>query len=499
MKVTYMICLLSLLAGMVSAQSFEVVERRNFWNTGANVTGIRLDSVTISYAEIYGRGINGGFRNSYEASKAWSGGVVAQTITHLEKYSMIGSFSFDHTSGHDMNGSMFINPGSYPVDVLEFTPGRKDLQTYSFMGGISADIDPKWRLGGKFDFVAANYAKRKDLRHTNYRLDMKVAPGVMYHCGQWAVGFSYIFGKNSETIKAEEVGNSADSYYAFLDKGLMYGAYETWEGSGIHLSESGINGFPVKEISHGAAIQLQYGSFYADVEYLYSSGSVGEKETIWFEFPKHSISSHVGYRVERGATSHFARLNIVWSHQVNNENILGKETSDGITITHKYGSNRIFEREVFTVNPEYEFTAPKGDLRFGIEISSLKRLTTQMYPYVATQSMTCIRAYVSGTLHAGKFDLKAGAAFASGNFVEKSRDEKTPAEPGDPPYRLTEYYNIQNEYLTAPRVRIQLGLRYNFMRGMYAEVEAGVTRGFNLQHIEGANRWSGALKFGYTF
>ena len=44
-------------------------------------------------------------------------GAVAKSITHLKGYSLTGSFSFDHTSGKDMSGSMFIHPGFYPVDA----------------------------------------------------------------------------------------------------------------------------------------------------------------------------------------------------------------------------------------------------------------------------------------------------------------------------------------------------------------------------------------------
>ena len=62
----------------------------------------------------------------------------------------------------------------------------------------------------------------------------------MYHSGDMAIGFSYILGKNSESVKAEVIGTAENSYNAFLDKGLMYGAYEAWDGSGIHLSESGV-------------------------------------------------------------------------------------------------------------------------------------------------------------------------------------------------------------------------------------------------------------------
>ena len=420
----------------VSAQTYDIIERRNSWNAGENVTGIRMDSISSSYAELYGKNNHGDFYHSYEAEKSWNAGAIAKSITHLKGYSLTGSFSFNHTSGKDMSGSMFIQPGFYPVDILEFTPGRKNLQRYAFMGGIASDIAPNWRLGGKIDFAASNYSKRKDLRHTNYRLDLKVAPSVMYHSGDLAIGFSYMFSKNSESVKAEVIGTTENSYNAFLDKGLMYGAYEAWDGSGIHLSESGINGFPIKELSNGGALQLQWKRFYGDIEYTYSSGSAGERDAIWFKFPTHRIASHLSYHFKQGKKEHFLRLNLQWSHLVNNENVINKETVNGITTTYINGSNRIFERDAFSVHPEYEFISPRTEVRLGTHISTFKRLTTQMYPYVASEKMLCTQTYVSSVFHIGKFDLKAAASFAIGNSTEKSRVITTDTEPGDPPYRL---------------------------------------------------------------
>lgn len=483
----------------VSAQTYDIIERRNSWNAGENVTGIRMDSISSSYAELYGKNNHGDFYHSYEAEKSWNAGAIAKSITHLKGYSLTGSFSFNHTSGKDMSGSMFIQPGFYPVDILEFTPGRKNLQRYAFMGGIASDIAPNWRLGGKIDFAASNYSKRKDLRHTNYRLDLKVAPSVMYHSGDLAIGFSYMFSKNSESVKAEVIGTTENSYNAFLDKGLMYGAYEAWDGSGIHLSESGINGFPIKELSNGGALQLQWKRFYGDIEYTYSSGSAGERDAIWFKFPTHRIASHLSYHFKQGKKEHFLRLNLQWSHLVNNENVINKETVNGITTTYINGSNRIFERDAFSVHPEYEFISPRTEVRLGTHISTFKRLTTQMYPYVASEKMLCTQTYVSSVFHIGKFDLKAAASFAIGNSTEKSRVITTDTEPGDPPYRLTDYYNLQNEYATAPQATLRLGLRYHFNHVIYAEVQGSYTRGFNLHYIDGSSRWNETIKLGYTF
>lgn len=110
-KRIYTGCLLLCMVSGISAQSYDMIERRNPWNAGTNVTGIMMDSITTSYAELYGKNNHGDYRNYYEANQLWSAGAVAKSITHLKNYSLTGSFSFDQTSGKNMCGSMFIYPG----------------------------------------------------------------------------------------------------------------------------------------------------------------------------------------------------------------------------------------------------------------------------------------------------------------------------------------------------------------------------------------------------
>lgn len=252
-------------------------------------------------------------------------------------------------------------------------------------------------------------------------------------------------------------------------------------------------------MSNGGALQLQWKGFYGDAEYTYSSGSAGERDAIWFKFPTHRITSHLSYHFKQEKKEHFLRLNLQWSHLVNNENVITKETVNGITTTHVHGSNRIFEQDVFSVHPEYELISPRTELRLGTNISTFRRLTTQMYPYVVSEKMICSQTYISSVFHLGKLDLKAAASFAIGNFTEKNRTTATDTEPGDPPYRLTDYYNLKNEYATAPQATFHLGLRYHFNYGIYAEVQGSYTHGFNLQYIDGSNRWNETIKLGYTF
>ena len=122
-----------------------------------------------------------------------------------------------------------------------------------------------------------------------------------------------------------------------------------------------------------------------------------------------------------------------------------------------------------------------------------------MYPYVASQTMTCGRVYASGVLHAGRFDVKAAASLSIGDFTEKSRTTETTAEPGDPPYRLTDYYHLQNEYAHCPTGDSERRITLSLSSGDYAEIQGGYTHGFNLEYIAGSSRWNETIKLGYTF
>ena len=489
-----------LLCGLtVSAQRYERVVKDNFWNNSHNVSGIRQDSVSRSYAEAYGEYESGEFRDTWQAEKGWSAGASTASIRHMERISLKGSFSFRQTEGYGMCGSMFIAPGFYPVDVLEFTPGRKTLQTYSFDGGFSYDLSDRWRIGAAMDFKSANMAKRKDLRHTNWKLDMSVSPGFMYHKGDFAVGASYIFGKTSESIKAEQVGTSESSYYAFLDKGLMYGVYSVWNGSGLHLSEAGVNGFPVKDFSNGAAVQMQYKGFFAEGEYLHTQGTVGEKEYIWFRFPGNEVKALIGYRSDGDEVRHYARLGFGWKGLGMDESILEKVTENGVTDVYNHGSNRILAKETISLSPEYEMVGKVVEILAGAHLGWENGLSSQMYPYVSSQRILNWNAGAEALVHIGGFDLGAEIGFGGGALTETEGKVNENSGVQTAPFRLQQWYERQMEYRTASKIKAGLSLRYNFRNGIYVQGEGKLTHGSGLQHIGGSGRFVTALRIGYDF
>ena len=490
-----------------SAQTlpYDRVADRNVWLYGGNPAGLRasMDS-TISYAELHGGAEAGDFRHSYEASSLWTAGAEARSIKHLERFSMVGGFSFDQTVGQDMCGSMFIRPGYYPIDALEFTPGQKTLQTYAFDGGVSIDIAPQWRIGAGLDFASSNYSKRKDLRHTNYRLDLEVSPGVTFTTsdGNMAFGLNYIYAKDSEYTDPEQIGTAESTYYAFLDKGLMYGKYEAWSGSGVHLDESGVQGLPLREHFHGVGVQVGMGgTYFGEVEYRHGSGLAGEKQTIWYRFPTDRLTVRLAENLRLLSGREMKLREYVTDTRLHNyETVLEKVTEGGVTTSREYGSNLILGRKTLESGVDMEIQGRKADWRVYFISRTVESQASQMYPYVTNQTTVedCI-GFNPTFRPSPSFECGCDLSFAFGTLEEDSFLISEESGVSTRPYRLEEYYDLEAEYLTSPRLGASAFARYTLRRGIYIQARASLTHAWQLDCIPGPSRYCGNLALGWTF
>ena len=481
--------------------TYERVFRHNLWNDGYNVAGLREDAASISFAELFGGAEGGDFRRSNEASSSWNAGARAFTIKHLEKFSMIGSFSFEQKEGRGMCGSMFITPVLYPVDILEFTPGRKTLQSYAFDGGLSIDLSDSWRIGAKMDYRSSNLSKRKDLRHTNYRLDMTVAPGIQYRFAgiPSSVGLNYIFSKDSETISAEQVGTGESSYYAFLDKGLYYGRNEVWSGSGVHLDEAGINGFPVKCSAHGVALQLADEDSFVQYSYLHSFTTIGEKQSIWYRSPSNIFEVLASSRSEAPGGWVYSRAGVDFEWLKNYETVLDKVTENGVSTVVEYGQNRILTQKKLTLFDEYEYLSDRFDLTLRWDRTRTKSKASQMYPFIVTQKLVEWSLTAEPVLRTGCWQWSALLKWSDGNVREDSSSVSESSGVQTSLYRLEDYYAWDMEYRTCGRADVGLNIRYTFAEGIYVEASGLGRKAFGLETIPGSSRWEARLGIGITF
>lgn len=542
MKARYKACILSLLLPLgVLGQPYRAVVGESIWTGSQNAAGWRAPDYNqealrlhvnvedsdksrdahYTEAALYGSYEDGGFKPPHGGRDVWTAGVRASSLMDLSQATLFGNVRFEQRNSQEMFGSMFLQPGQYPIDVLEFTPGPKIRQTYSVSGGFAREVGLHWLFGVQAGFESANYAKRKDIRHTNYAQNLSVSPGILYH---WQIrddldldlGVSYLFRKTSESVDAEQVGAAtADTYYAFFNKGMNYGTYQVWDGAGIHLDEAGVGLLPVTEITHGGAIQACLQSMILlEAGYDYSEGLVGEKGYDWFRFPGHRTYVDFTFRMPPGTLLDsgmlFLRAHLESRTQTLREAVLDKETSGGVTTPSIYGYNRVYRRK----NGEERYSAAfsgKGwirqvQLEYGYRPG--REYSTLTYPYVDTLATAVRHIELSGRLCpwldpnaigpapwevAVRLRGQWGRCHEQGLVVTDAS-----AVPESEPFRLVSDWVRKREFMTAPRVMAGLSLRRNLPRGVFLEASGSYTRAFKLEYL-GRDRWQAGLTLGCNF
>lgn len=107
-----------------------------------------------------------------------------------------------------MSGSILLNPGDRPFDLVEFTPGTKTREQYILSGGVGFLLTKKLTGGLRIDYEADNYAKRKDLRHSNTMMDLNLSAGFVYRFAAVELGANYLYRKNTERVLCEQIGTT---------------------------------------------------------------------------------------------------------------------------------------------------------------------------------------------------------------------------------------------------------------------------------------------------
>ena len=491
MRARYKACILSLLVPLgLGAQDIGLL-RTVSHGEGASGT-----------ASVYGGFEEGGYKPAFQASSLWKAGAKAQGVLHHSSTSYQGAFSFEQVDGKEMFTSMFLEPGYFPVDVVEFTPGDKTRQTYRLEGGFAYEMDNEFFVfGGKASYSAANYAKRKDIRHTTYGMSLRVEPTVtvkMYEDAGMSV--AYVFRKRTESIDAEQVGSATDqSYYAFLDKGMRYGTYQVWDGDGLHLDEAGVGVFPVREYANGFAYVVDLPELSGGMEMLWKHGTVGEKGYDWFRYPGHEFKVYLERKWDRKNL----RLEMQVQDDQLEEAVLDKASSGGVTTPEIYGYNAVSDRSSLSADLTYRIRFPEGHLK-SLQAVLHSGLWTErsylMYPYTDETeryngSLTVVAGFAFGRWGLG---LRANGGIGAWNEqgLQGGTDEVLST-----PYRLQYDWDRKMEYFSTSKLGAGLTLKYNLkaLPGAYLQAEGTWLHGFGVVLLPGADRWSTMMTLGYNF
>ena len=496
--------LLALGAVLLCAQTS--LAQNSGWASGINIAGEAANAGLGQEADasIGGTFSSGEFRAPSTGKTLWSAEAHAAAVSSYQDLYLSGAFGFDLSYGTEMMGSMFTEPGFYPVDVLEFTPGNKVKQTYSIGGGFAWKSGSPWTPGATVSFRGINYAKRKDLRHTTYRQELEIAPSVHYNGNAFQAGLTGIFRKNSEFVTAEQVGQAkADSYMAFLDKGMRYGTFQVWDGSGIHLNEAGVNRFPVKQYTYGAALQASLGELlYGDIEYTRSSGEIGEKGYTWFRFPGQALDAKLILSLHGENMSHTITASYQWNRMENYETVIEKVTEGGVTTPRAYGSNLIFRHRDMAAGISYEAAHKNGWAASGeLSIDHGRDLSTLMYPFSDDDRSSHLRLGAGGAVRLGRFLIRGNLV-----FITKIGEHSHVVDVADEslgitatPTRLQDWWDREQEAQDATRFILNAAVRYTFDSGVFLEANAFWIHAFKVVLLSGNDRQTTGIKIGYSF
>ena len=179
------------------------------------------------------------------------------------------------------------------------------------------------------------------------------------------------------------------------------------------------------------------------------------------------------------------------------ENVLEKVTSNGVATVIQHGSNNIASENTWTLSPEYEFVSEKVEVLAYADVVLKEKMSSQMYPYIYTQSLLTWNAGLKALFHIGVFDLGVHVAYGSGSVTEEDKTLTDASGVQTSPYRLQDWYDLQMAYTTAQRLGAGLSLRYNFWKGLYVEAAGSLLYG--LDFPSPAGRYAATLKLGYNF
>lgn len=503
---------------------FTYFQRSNGWLTSSNAAGLHgaVPMRGISYAEAFFNKENGDWRNYSESNDSYDFGLRTESYRSFEKITFYGRMEYRYFRGENMSGSIFVNPGEHPFDLVEFTPGAKTMERYRLDGGAGFAITQHLNGGIRFDYEADNYAKRKDLRHKNTRMDFNLSAGLMARWGIADLGANYLYRKNTEKIACEQIGTAGENYYMFFNKGVWFGESGLWDGNGMHLSEPGISGLPLKNTEQGAALQVNLGRkavrFFNEFTFRSQYDESGEKGTIW----NFARAKHFQYRgilqIAQGENAHRIHGGVSYVNLWNYENILLKENISGVIQTVIYGHRLIYRQRTVTANVEYEYAwqaaqyNPWMTLRVGAAYADRSAVGSLVFPYTRSQTIENVRIYANWernlALGADQLQVRVGLACATGGGNRLSEGKVTVETPdmelGDYATGNDLYRNYEFEYLTATREELSLGLRYTHpvgRIGLPVYVDAGWhwTHAQAVRWIEGQNRHALSLALGCMF
>ena len=425
-------------------------------------------------AALWGGVAEGGFRPAFDASFQWTAGAEAQGVRHGKNTSWTGALSFEQRTGYNMFSSLFLEPGYFPMDFLEFSPGTKSRQTGRLEGGFLTDIGREAAAGIKASFQVGHDAKQQAPSPVAFGMKLQVEPAFTYVMDD-EVGLvsSYIFRLRTESLR----GATDESAPVFMDKGLRYGSYQSWNGH-----------FAVQELSHGFAELFQSPEFALGFGIVWKRGKAGNDGLGTFRFPGSTLSTFLEHTLLAEGADHIYRI----SYQRRRDQL--REVTEGVLKPDSDRRDRILglKYEVRFLDGILKRTSLSLDGSQSTERSALS-IYDQTLRYNGTATLLASFSY-------GIVDLNLHVQAGKGWWKNRGFADATEQPEGDP-LRLIDDWSRKMDYIMASRIGMggSLTCRIPAVKGLFVQLDGFWHHGLNVTLLPGKNREIGTLKVGYRF
>ena len=518
-RLTYSLILLCVVPSAHAQDSlllrdYQFVKQHNPWLISNNAAGLTsYQNKNIAEAEAGLSYAKGDLIDYWQAPSVLQADVRAEAFQRLSSRTVVyGSICYDNFSGRDMTGSAFINPTHKPFDIVEDTQtneGRKHRDTYQLAGAIGVNLWKGLSIGGRMDYTAANYAKYKDLRHSNKLMDLKVSVGLLstfnIQRSTFNVGANYLYHRNTESLSFNTYGKLDKVYKSLISYAAFMGRLEQFGTTGY--TEKGRE-IPLVEDQHGGSAQIEWQpsaqwSLFNEVSVAHGTGYYGRKSPFTITFTNHNrdlLSYHGSLRYHTTSAHHRLDVNYSSEKLTNNAETYRELTNEyGAHHYEYYDAVKTADKEwtslgvSYTTHLKVRGELPTWTLNIGMDWLQRKQTGIQ-YPYYRKQQLTTTRSYATATrnitLNKGvlattvrmSYQKGSGDPYTDGVYQTPAADALTP--PTTPVWLYQEY-----RYLTAGQWSVGADVKYSFLLPN-TKISAFVKGGFDYSSTNESNEYT---------
>lgn len=513
-------------ADSIGWRDFSYIKQSEAWLGSENAAGLgKLQVERVSMAEAYFKKQHGAFCNYAQSEESYRWGAGTESFYRLNpRVVFYGKAGYDNFTGKDMGGSVFINPENTPFDIVEYaenTRGEKNLENYHLVGAVSGALGNGWTLGAKVDFLAANYAKDRDLRHQNKLLDMYVTAGAMYRLSsRMEAGANYYYRRSTEGVDFDTYGTTDKTYTSLISFGAFFGQTEVFGGNGY---TKGNEEKPLFDEYHGGALQLNWQwtphlSWYHELAYKSRKGYYGKKSPYTVVYSRHEADVwdyNTTLFLKKGVNLHQLHFGGHYEGLDNFENIYRSENeAGGSSDIVYYGMLHTADKTTWNARAEYIGNlgvtgyCPAWVLKGGAAYR-VRNVKASIYPYYRGQHLRMADVYLSAERNLIRpkhvYNLLLGIAYCSGNGeVKEDGAYAAPSESRQSPSSMDAYLYKEYEYLTARQVKGEIGLKYAWALEKqpvrcHVSLHYTLQKAFRVDYLGNGLRQEVSLAVGCTF